>query len=174
MMRKAIFLAVIGLFSLSYADDNGTILDYYKPIQSDSLDKRVNYIESTFNAKIEYVMEQIKAIQNKQNDYENAMKYMAIQTKKEIEELKTQVETLTEEVAKLKNEKPSVSAEQPKQVNFRTTNDMIGISNSKRKVIVRVGKGTNLGILGKTKRNYKVKCKDKVGYVSKKYCKLGG
>lgn len=173
-MKKTILLAVIGLFSLSYADDNSPILDYYKPIQTDSLDKRVNYIESTFNAKIENVLEQIKAIQNKQNDYENAMKYMAMQTKKEIEELKTQVETLTEEVAKLKGEKASISAEQAKQVNFCTTNDMIGISDTKRRVIVRVDKGTNLEILGETKKNYKVKYKDKVGYVSKKYCKLGG
>jgi archaellum component FlaC len=173
-MRKAILLAVIGLFSLSYADDNSPILDYYKPIQSDSLDKRVNYIESTFNAKIENVIEQIKTIQNKQNDYENAMKYMAIQTKKEIEELKTQVETLTEEVAKLKSEKTTVSAEQPKQVNFCTTNDMIGIFNSKRKVIARVDKGTKLEILEEARKNYKVKYQDKVGYVSKKYCKLGG
>jgi ElaB/YqjD/DUF883 family membrane-anchored ribosome-binding protein len=173
MIRRTIFLAVIGLFSLSYADDNSPILDYYKPIQTDSLDKRVNYIESVFNAKIENIIEQIKTIQNKQNDYENAMKYIAAQTKKEIDNLKTQVETLTEEVSKLKSEKPSVSAEQAKQVNFCTTNDMIGITDAKRRVIVRVDKGTNLEILGETRKNYKVKYKDKVGYVSKKYCKLG-
>jgi len=173
-MRKVILLAVIGLFSLSYAGDNDPILDYYKPIQSDSLDKRVNYIESTFNVKIENVMEQIKSIQSKQNDYENAMKYMAIQTKKEIEELKTQVETLTEEVSKLKSEKTTVSTQQPKQVNFCITNDMIGITNSQRKVIARVEKGTKLEVLKETRKNYKVKYQDKVGYVSKKYCNLGG
>jgi polyhydroxyalkanoate synthesis regulator phasin len=172
-MRKVILLAVIGLFSLSYAGDD-PILDYYKPIQSDSLDKRVSYIESTFNAKIENLIEQIKSIQNKQSDYENAMKYMAIQTKKEIEELKTQVGTLTEEVSKLKSEKTSVSAEQSKQVSFCTTNDTIGITNSKRKLIVRVDKGTELEVLKETKKDYKVKYKGKVGYVSKKYCDLGG
>ena len=173
-MRKAIFLAVIGLFSLSYADDNSPILDYYKPIQSDSLDKRVSYIESIFNSKIENLTEQIRSIQNKQTDYENAMKYMATQTKKEIEELKTQIETLTAEIEKLKNGKTSVSAQQSKHLNFCTTEDTIGIViNSKKKVVEMVDSGTKLEILGETKKNYKVRYKDKVGYISKKYCKLG-
>ncbi len=110
MIRKAILLAVICLFYLSYADDN----DYNKPIPTDSLDKRVNYIESTFNAKIENVMEQLRIIQNKQNDYESAVRYLATQVKKDTEELKAQIEMLTEELAKLKGERPSVSVQQPK------------------------------------------------------------
>jgi archaellum component FlaC len=179
-MRKSILLAAIGLFSFSYADDNSPILDYYKPIQSDSLDKRVNYIESTFNAKIENVMEQIRSIQNKQADYENAMKYIAAQTKKEIEDLKTQVETLTEEVAKLKGEKPSISAQQPKETketessNFCTTQTWVAIVGSKRNIIARVKKGVSLEVLGESEWSYKVKHKDDVGYISKKYCKIGG
>jgi archaellum component FlaC len=174
-MKKAIILLSLGLISLSYASDNNSlILDYYKPTQIDSLDKKVNYIESMFNAKIENIMEQIKVIQNKQADYENAMKYMATQTKKEIEELKTQVETLTEEVVKLKNEKSTVSAQQAKQINYCTTEDMIGIFNSRRKVIARVDKGTKLEVLDATKKNYKVRYKDSIGYVNKKYCKLEG
>jgi len=122
MMKKAVVLAVIGLFSLSYADDNAPILDYYKPVPTDSLDKRVSYIESVFNSKIENVMEQLKTIQAEQNDYENAMKYLAAQTKKEIEELKMQIETLTEELAKLKGERPSVSAQMPEEetINLST------------------------------------------------------
>jgi chloramphenicol O-acetyltransferase len=171
-MRKAVFLAIISLFSLSYADDNSPILDYYKPIQADSLDKKVNYMESIFNSKIEDVMSQIKTIQNKQSDYENAMKYMATQTKKEIEELKTQIETLNEEVIKLKKENTSITAQQPKQINFCTTIDTIDIINSKGKTIATIDKGTNLEILGETKKNYKVKYKDDIGYVSKKYCKI--
>jgi len=176
-MKKAILLAVIGLFSLSYADDNKPILDYYKPIPTDSLDKRVNYIESVFNSKIENVMEQLKTIQDKQNDYENAMKYLASQIKKEIEELKIQVETLTEELAKLKGERPSVSAHTPeesKDTNFCTTQTQASIVNSKGEVIARVKKGVNLEVVDESKRSYKVKYKDDVGYISKKYCKLGG
>jgi hypothetical protein len=176
MMRKAIFLAVIGLFSLSYADGNSPILDYYKPIQTDSLDKRVNYIESTFNAKIENIIEQIKVIQNKQSDYENAMKYMAVQTKKEIEELKTQVEILSNEIAKLKVKNPSAQqlkeSKEAELTNFCTTQKSTSIVDAEGNVITKIRKGIRLAVLDESDQNYEVKYKGSVGYVSKKYCKL--
>jgi TolA-binding protein len=176
MMKKAILSAVIGLFSLSslsHAEDNSPILDYYKPVNVDSLDKRVNYLESIFNAKIENVMEQIKAVQNKQNDYESAMKYMASQTKKEIEELKAQVDTLTEEVARLKGEKSSITALQPKEsAKFCTIQSQAFITD-KGKAIAKIDKGIKLEILDEAKKSYKVKYDNKIGYIGKKYCKLG-
>jgi polyhydroxyalkanoate synthesis regulator phasin len=177
-MRKTILLA-IGIFSLSYAslsyaedNSNGTILEYYNPVQIEKLDKKIDYIESTFNAKIENLSEQVKAIQNKQNDHENAIKYVASQSKKEIDELKTQVETLTEELAKLKGEKSSVSVKETEPINFCITKKSVSIIDSEGRVITKLKKNIKLAVLDESDEYYKVKYKGNIGYVSNKYCRL--